>query len=315
MARLSGGVSTHAFVEAWMDWAFHMSHSPGRQLELLEHAGQSALKLVSQFAGVSPGDNSPFTPKPYDRRFKHPGWQKPPFLMWQQGFLAVQDWWDHATDHLRGLRPEDADRVRFLARQLLDTVSPSNFPALNPEIIDATVATGGRNLADGAAHFGTDVFKILTQAHDAPPHGYQGRQGSRLHAGSGGVPQRSVRADPVRAADGEGAGRADPDRAGLDHEILHPRPVAAEFDGQLPGGPGLHRLHDLLVQSDRRAGRTVAGGLPQARRDGGARRASVRIVPDQKVHAVGYCLGGTMLAIAAATMARDKRRPARQRSP
>ena len=73
--------------------------------------------------------------------------------MWQQGFLAVQDWWDHATDHLRGLRPEDADRVRFMARQALDVVSPSNFPALNPEILTATLATGGQQPGRGGRAF------------------------------------------------------------------------------------------------------------------------------------------------------------------
>ncbi len=73
--------------------------------------------------------------------------------MWQQGFLAVQDWWDHATDHLRGLRPEDADRTRFMARQALDTVSPSNFPALNPEIMAATVANGGQQSDRGRCAF------------------------------------------------------------------------------------------------------------------------------------------------------------------
>ena len=74
----------------------------------------------------------PFAPKGYDHRFDHPGWQKAPFKMWQQGFLAVQDWWDYATDPLRGLRPEDADRTRFMMRQMLDTVSPSNFPGPEP---------------------------------------------------------------------------------------------------------------------------------------------------------------------------------------
>ena len=75
--------------------------------------------------------------------------------MWQQGFLAVQDWWDHATEPMRGLRREDAERTRFLVRQTLDLVSPSNFPLLNPEIIAETLRTGGRNLAEGAAHFPT----------------------------------------------------------------------------------------------------------------------------------------------------------------
>jgi polyhydroxyalkanoate synthase len=58
----------------------------------------------------------------------------------------MQDWWDHATEPMRGLRPDDAERTRFLARQTLDVLSPSNAPLLNPEIIAETVKTGGRNL-------------------------------------------------------------------------------------------------------------------------------------------------------------------------
>ena len=159
MARLSGGVSAHAFIEAWTDWAFHLGESPGRQLELIERAQQNTMKLISHAMKPDRDAPPPFTPKPFDHRFTHPDWQKLPFRMWQQGFLAAQDWWDHATDHLRGLRPEDAERVRFMARQVLDTVSPSNFPMLNPEIIAATTGSGGRNLTEGAAHFAQDMSR------------------------------------------------------------------------------------------------------------------------------------------------------------
>ena len=61
----------------------------------------------------------------------------------------MQDWWDHATDDLRGLRHKSAERTGFMMRQLLDTVSPSNFPGMNPEIIAKTLETSGRNLAEG----------------------------------------------------------------------------------------------------------------------------------------------------------------------
>ncbi|MDO9525555.1 MAG: poly-beta-hydroxybutyrate polymerase N-terminal domain-containing protein, partial [Gemmobacter sp.] len=171
MARLSGGVSTHAFMEAWSDWAQHMSRAPGRQMELAEHAQQNALKLAAQAFGA--GTPPPFAPKAYDHRFDHPDWQRMPFQMWQQGFLALQDWWDHATEPMRGLRPEDADRTRFLARQTLDLMSPANFPLLNPEIIAETIKTGGKNLTEGAAHFSHDMLKTLTGQRDPAPEAWQ----------------------------------------------------------------------------------------------------------------------------------------------
>ncbi|MDP2085699.1 MAG: poly-beta-hydroxybutyrate polymerase N-terminal domain-containing protein, partial [Gemmobacter sp.] len=133
VARLCGGVSTHAFLQAWTDWAEHLARSPGRQMELAEHAQRNILKVMALAA--SPGAPAPFRPKPYDHRFDHAGWQAMPFRMWQQGFLAVQDWWDQATEPMRGLHPDDAHRTRFLARQTLDVVAPSNSVLLNPEIL------------------------------------------------------------------------------------------------------------------------------------------------------------------------------------
>ena len=85
----------------------------------------------------------------------------------------MQDWWDHATEPMRGLRNEDAERTRFLARQTLDVLSPSNSPLLNPEIIAETASTAGRNLAEGAVSFVHDVVKTLTGQRDPPPVGYQ----------------------------------------------------------------------------------------------------------------------------------------------
>ena len=91
----------------------------------------------------------------------------------RQGFLAVQDWWDYATDYLRGLRPEDADRTRFMARQMLDLLSPSNFPALNPEIIEETRKSSGKNLAEGARNFMHDFVNTVAQVHEPAPEGFQ----------------------------------------------------------------------------------------------------------------------------------------------
>jgi polyhydroxyalkanoate synthase len=304
MARLIGGVSAHAFIGSLTDWAYHLSHSPGRQLELVERAQRNALKLAAHLATVGPESPPPFTPKPSDQRFEHPGWQAPPFRMWQQSFLAVQDWWDHATDHLRGLQPEHADRVRFMARQALDTVAPSNFPALNPEIIDATLASGGRNLTDGAAHFVQDMVKTLTQTHDPAPEGF--KVGQNLACTPGTVVFRNDLFELIQYAPQTGEVQAEPILIVpawiMKYYILDLSPHNSMVNYLVGQGFTVFMISwcnptaqqaDLSLEDYRTTGVMAALGVV------------CRIVPDCKVHAVGYCLGGTMLAIAAATMARD----------
>jgi polyhydroxyalkanoate synthase len=305
MARLSAGVSTHAFIDAWMDWAFHMCESPGRQLELVERAGQNAARLASHLARLSSDATPAFEPKPFDHRFDYPGWQNGPFQIWQQGFLALQDWWDHATDHLRGLRPEDADRVRFMARQALDTVSPSNFPPLNPEIIAATMASGGRNLTDGAVNWAQDLLKTVTQTRDPPPEGF--RVGEDLACTLGTVVFRNDLFELIQYAPRTAQVHAEPILIVpawiMKYYILDLSPHDSMVSYLVGQGFTVFMISwcnptaaqaELSLEDYRKTGVLTALDAVNA------------IVADRKVHAVGYCLGGTMLAIAAATMARER---------
>lgn len=301
-ARLSGGVSTHAFLEAWSDWAQHLAQAPGRQLELAEHAQRNVLKLMTLAA--SPGTAAPFAPKPHDHRFVHSGWQQLPFQLWQQGFLAVQDWWDLATEPMRGLRPEDAERTRFLARQTLDVLSPSNSPLLNPEIIAETARTAGRNLTEGAAHFAKDAIKTLTNQRDPAPHGFQ--IGKDLACTPGQVVFRNDLMELIQYAPQTAQVQARPILIVpawiMKYYILDLSPENSMVRYLVGQGFTVFMISWTNPTADQRD-----LSLEDYRKRGvmAALEAVTTIVPDRPVHAVGYCLGGTILAIAAATMARD----------
>ena len=150
LARMTGGLSPYAAMEAWASWAAHLAVAPGRQIELAERAQHNLWKLARFALSEAPRDaEGPFSPRPTDHRFADAGWQRHPFNLFAQGFLAVNDWWGAATAPVRGAERRDIDRVAFMARQMLDAVAPSNFAALNPEVVAATRATGGANLMNG----------------------------------------------------------------------------------------------------------------------------------------------------------------------
>ena len=307
MARVTAGVSPHAVADAWTDWWLHMARAPGRQLELMERAQQSSLKLVSHAWDAMLGRDAPapFVPKAHDTRWTHPGWARPPYSLWQQGFLATQDWWDHATDDLRGLRHKSAERVGFMMRQLLDTVSPSNFPGMNPAIIARTQETRGRNLAEGAAHFIADMTQTLTQSKRPIPADFA--LGRHLACTPGKVVYRNDLMELIQYSP--------------QSDLVHPEPVLI-----VPAWIMKYYILDLSPQNSLinwlvDQGHTVFCiswcnptadqadlSLEDYRLRGvmAALEAINAIVPGQRVHANGYCLGGTMLAIAAATMARNR---------
>jgi len=304
VARLSGGVSTHAFIKAWTDWAHHMSQSPGRQLELFEHAQRSARKLATYAAEAKRNAPPPYAPKSYDHRFKGPDWQKAPFHQFEQGFLAVQDWWDLATDQLRGLEPEDANRTRFMARQTLDLISPSNFPWLNPEIISETAKSGGKNLRDGAANFTHDFLKTISQTHDAPPEGFQ--IGKDLACTPGQVVFRNDLFELIQYAPQTKKVQAEPilfvPAWIMKYYILDLSPQNSMVNYLVGQGFTVFMISWCNPTADQ------AGLSLEDYRKRGVMTALDEInaiVPERQVHAVGYCLGGTILAIAAATMARE----------
>jgi polyhydroxyalkanoate synthase len=306
MARMTGGVSPHAVADAWTDWWLHMARAPGRQLELLERAQQNGLKLINHSWDALLGHQTtaPFAPKAHDTRWTHPDWAKPPYSLWQQGFLATQDWWDHATDDLRGLRHKSAERTGFMMRQLLDTVAPSNFPGMNPEIIARTRETGGRNLAEGAAHFTADLTQTLTQTKRPIPEGFA--LGRHLACTPGKVVYRNDIMELIQYSPQTDQVHPEPVLIVpawiMKYYILDLSPENSLINWLVGQGftvfciswcnPGADQA-DLSLEDYRKSGVMAALAAINA------------IVPDQRIHANGYCLGGTMLAIAAATMARD----------
>lgn len=305
-SRLTGGVSPYAISQAWIDWGLHTARAPGRQLDLIELANENAAKVWTHAALSALGGTpaQPFHPKKIDPRFRHPTWEKNPFSIWQQGFLALQDWWDHATHGLNGQSQQDSDRIAFLVRQTLDLVAPSNFPWLNPEIIEETARQHGRNLVDGMAHFWEDYVHTITQSKQEAPEGF--KIGVDLACTPGKVVFRNDIIELIQYSPQTETVQAEPVLIVpawiMKYYVLDLSPENSLINYLVGQGftvfsiswcnPGAE-LADLGLEDYRKRG--VMAALD----------AIETIVPGQKIHTNGYCLGGTMLAIAAATMARD----------
>lgn len=306
LAQMVGGMSSHSATRAWADWATHLMCSPGQQMSLAQRAQTNSLKVACMWAqAATTGEVTPaFAPKAYDHRFADAAWSNAPFAVWQQSFLALQDLWDRATEKGDGVPQKDADRTRFQARQMLDLVAPSNFPLTNPEIIAATVSSGGANLIEGATHFAQDVMQTVTQAHKPNPEGFE--VGRDIACTAGEVvfandlfeliqytpTTKKVQAEPVLIVPAWI----------MKYYILDLSPENSMIKYIINQG-----LTVFVMSWCNPGAEHAEWSLEDYRRRGvmAALDAIGGIVPDVKIHANGYCLGGTMLAIAAATMARD----------
>jgi len=88
-------------------------------------------------------------PAPNDRRFSSPAWSEQPFFAYlKQAYLLYAEYLG-ALAAAASLPPAERKRLQFLTRQYLDAIAPSNFPATNPDVIARAVETEGESLVQG----------------------------------------------------------------------------------------------------------------------------------------------------------------------
>lgn len=303
--RLTGGLSPAALALAGFDWWMHLARSPGKQIELAQKAARKSARLWNHLATTAfyPDTAGCIEPLPGDNRFRDEAWQKPPFCYWAQAFLLNQQWWHNATHDVPGVTPHHEEVISFVARQLLDVYSPSNNPLTNPEVIARTFETGGRNFADGFRNWLEDTRRTTTKE---PPVGTENfRVGEHVAVTPGKVVYRNHLIELIQYAPTTGNVKAEP-------ILIVPAWIMKYYILDLSPRNSLIRylvgegytVFCISWRNPTAEDRDL--GMDDYRRMGvmAALDAVSAIVPGAKIHATGYCIGGTLLSIAAGAMAR-----------
>jgi polyhydroxyalkanoate synthase len=93
-----------------------------------------------------------------DKRFQHPAWDHHPFFAWiQQTYHATCRYCNKQLETTPNLDDSQRRMSRFYLTHLLDAYAPTNHPWLNPEVIQKTINTQGHNLVQGAQKFFQDI--------------------------------------------------------------------------------------------------------------------------------------------------------------
>jgi polyhydroxyalkanoate synthase len=307
IARFTAGLAPMTLIGAYADWAAHLAAAPGKQLVLAEKAWRKWLRLANYAVRCTlenDGCEACIEPLPHDKRFAAQDWRRPPYDLTYQAFLLAQQWWHNAMTGVRGVLPEHENMVAFGTRQWLDVFSPSNYLFTNPEVLGRTRAESGMNLVRGALYFAEDLERAWAGRKRVGTEAF--RVGHEVAITPGKVVYRNRLIELIQYAAATETVRPEPvfiipawimkyyildlsPRNSLVRYLTEQGYTVFMISWKNPGPDD----RDLSMEDYRQLG--VMAAL----------EAVAAIVPDRKVHAVGYCVGGTLLAIAAAAMARD----------
>ena len=306
MGRMTLGVSPSALMLAYLDWMLHLAISPGKQAQLAQKTLRKAIRFSVYAARATANPDTPpaIEPLPRDRRFRGEDWRQPPFNMIAQSFLMTQQWWHNATTGVFGVSPHHEQVVSFVARQVLDMFSPTNFPQTNPEVLKTTITQGGHNLVRGAVNFVEDWERAIAARKQIGTEQFP--VGEAVAATPGKVVYRNKLIELIQYAPATKTVHAEPilfvPAWIMKYYILDLSPDNSMVRYLVEKG---HTVFMISWKNPRAEDRDL--GIESYYYDGilDSLRAVSTIMPGRKIHAVGYCLGGTLLAIAAAALARD----------
>ena len=153
---LDPGVVGKAYQTLWQ----HMLADPGRLVQAQVSLWQDYAKLWESTARRMAGEEgeSVAAPEPGDRRFKDDAWTANPLYDHiKQSYLLASKFMLSTVRETEGLDAHTARKVDFYTRQFIDALAPTNFAATNPEVARRTIETGGENLVQGLENMLEDL--------------------------------------------------------------------------------------------------------------------------------------------------------------
>lgn len=303
--RFTNWLSPASFGIAMYDWLSHLSISPAKQFDLANKAFRKNLQLaistVSYFHNPTCLQCIEKT-RPNDKRFDNELWNNFPFSFYAQTFLACEHWWNEATSTVRGVSKHHRQVVNFTTRQMLDIISPSNFAWTNPEVIYKTTETSGQNFIDGFNNLSEDVGRAICEL---PPVGTEKFEvGKNLAITPGKVVYRNRLIELIQYQPTTAKVYAEPILITpawiMKYYILDLSPHNSLVKYLVEHGHTVFMISWKNPTSEDRD-LTLEDYVNLGIMD--AIEAINHIVPNQKIHGVGYCIGGTLLMMTAAGMA------------
>lgn len=303
MSHFIGWLSPASLSLALFDWFAHLTISPAKQVSMLKQALEKWFELFYTLQCLSTESERPtFDTRTNDHRFDHELWQTFPFNLSVHYFLMCEKWWDQATVSIRGVSRHHQKVVNFQVRQFLDMISPSNFLLTNPEVLAKTFNSGGSNLFHGFQNLLEDLFRYN---HRLPPNATEKYVvGKDVAITPGKVVYRNHLIELIQYEPQTKTVHAEP-------ILIIPAWIMKYYILDLSP-------HNSLVKYLVANGFTVfmiswKNPTSQDRHLGledylnlgifDSLNTICKIIPDKKIHTVGYCIGGTLLMIAAAALA------------
>ncbi|MSQ91400.1 MAG: alpha/beta fold hydrolase [Gammaproteobacteria bacterium] len=307
LGKATGGIAPQDYGTAFWDWWLNLARSPTKLAELQQNALKQAMDLWRFNAEAAKG--KPLAPSDSgDRRFSAPAWQQYPFNVYAQAFQNGMALLAQSTRAVPGVEPRNAQLVEFAARQVAETLSPTNNPLTNPEVLQQTVAERGQNLARGYKNFLDDLERTMRGGEAPGTEDF--RVGEKVAITEGQVVFRNDLIELIQYSPTTPDVQAEPllivPAWIMKYYILDLSPKNSLVAWLVDQG---HTVFMMSWKNPTAADREL--GMDDYLKKGvyAALDAVTAIVPQREIHAVGYCIGGTLLSIAAAALARkgDKR--------
>jgi len=144
---------------AFMEMTQKMMTQPHKMVEANMNLWQDYMKLWQNTASRMMGqETAPIVePDRDDRRFKGEAWEHEVFDFIKQSYLLTSNWMENTVSDVEGLDKKTKAKVEFFTKQYVDALSPTNFVMTNPEVLQTTIESHGENLVNGLRNLLEDL--------------------------------------------------------------------------------------------------------------------------------------------------------------